>query len=173
MKTLSLLRHAKSSWEEDSLDDHDRPLNVRGRKSAPEIGRWILKREKLPQLILSSTAVRACDTVILAFPEKVRPPVEYDRGLYLANVDALLERLRALPDDVTCAMLVGHNPGLSDLALSLARPNPGNSEAKLRRALEKKLPTAGLVILELPVETWRAVTPEAGKLTLFVSPKDL
>ena len=173
MKTLFLLRHAKSGWDDATLDDHDRPLNARGRKAAPEIGRWALKSGLIPDLILCSTSVRTRDTVALAFPETTRPPVEYDRELYLAPMEVLLARIQDQDDARNALMLVGHNPGLGDLAVALARTGGPAPEEARRRALATKFPTLGFAGFVFAVDRWRDVSPGAGQLTHFVTPKDL
>ena len=120
MKTLLLLRHAKSSWKDDSLDDHDRPLNARGKKEAPKMGQLLLEEHLLPDLILSSDAKRCRRTV-----EKVCEAAGY-RGetilsseLYLANPATYLRALARLSEEVTRVMLVGHNPGMEELLETL------------------------------------------------------
>src|SRR6188474_2183474 len=116
MKILLLLRHAKSSWKDDALDDHDRPLNERGKKEAPKMGQLLLEEHLLPDIILSSDAKRARRTV-----EKVCEAAGY-RGetvltseLYLANTATYLKALSRLPDQVSRALVVGHNPGMEQL----------------------------------------------------------
>jgi len=120
MKTLLLLRHAKSSWKDDSLDDHDRPLNARGKKEAPKIGQLLLAEHLLPDVILSSDAKRCRRTV-----EKVCESAGY-RGetilsseLYLANPATYFRALARLPDEVSRVLVVGHNPGMEELVETL------------------------------------------------------
>ncbi len=121
MLTLSLLRHAKSSWAEPSQDDFDRPLNERGIEAAPAMGKFMAAQKLVPDLILCSTAVRARETLELVRPHLPRATmVEYEDGLYLAATPVLLKRVRAVAADVGHLMLVGHDPGMHGLATKLA-----------------------------------------------------
>ena len=124
MKRLWLLRHAKSSWDEPGLADHDRPLAPRGRKAGKRMRRWAAEHDVRPDLVLCSTAVRARATLDLVAPALGAPDVEIEGGLYHAWADDLLERLRGVPPDSTSVLLIGHNPGLHDLAALLAPPGP-------------------------------------------------
>ncbi|HSG88539.1 MAG TPA: histidine phosphatase family protein [Pseudomonadales bacterium] len=115
-RTLMLLRHGKSSWKDDTVDDFDRPLAGRGKRDGATFGRRLARRLPAPDLVLCSTARRARDTLAFLIPELVDPAVvHYEDGLYLASADALLARLRALTGDPQRVLLVGHNPGLTDL----------------------------------------------------------
>ena len=171
MKTISLLRHAKSDWDDSTLDDHERPLNARGRSSAPRMGRWIAEHLPPPDLILSSTAERTRETVALAFPRLSH--VQFDEGLYLAPPGTLFDRLTKLSEAQASVLLVGHNPGMAALALFLARADGPPEEEKRRRAVQAKFPTAAFASLEMPTERWRTLQPGTGQLTQFVTPKDL
>lgn len=144
MKTLLLLRHAKSSWEDDSLPDHERPLNKRGKKTAPMMGRLIKREGLVPDLILSSTAVRAQKTAEAAAKAcKYHGPVELRDSLYLATSGDLLAEASNVEDDgVTRLMLVGHNPGMEDLVSLLS-------------GRRQTFPTAALAVFELRIERWR------------------
>jgi phosphohistidine phosphatase len=162
LKILSILRHAKSSWSDSSLDDHDRPLNKRGLRDAPRMGNLIREQGLVPDAILSSTARRARETALAVaaaagFPEEVR----FTRSLYGAGPDAFLEALRALPESCGHAMLVAHNPGLEELLAVLV----GTSHT---------LPTAALAVVELPVESWRDLDPPpTGSLRQLYRPREL
>lgn len=166
MRRLHLLRHAKSSWGDPLLPDHERSLAPRGRRAGKRMRRWLVKADVRPGIVLCSSAARARQTLELVQPALGSPEVVSDEGLYLASGEELLQRVRALPDDVLEAMLVGHNPGLHDLALVLA-------DDAGRPALAENLPTGALVTLILPVSSW--VDVEEGKATLasFVKPRDL
>jgi phosphohistidine phosphatase len=122
MKKLFLVRHAKSNWDDPALPDEDRPLNARGRRDAPKMGKRLAKRDVRPDLILSSPARRALKTaeVIAKKLEYRRQDIVVKDRLYAAAADDLLEVLRELPAKVKCVMLFGHNPGLTDLAHRLA-----------------------------------------------------
>lgn len=140
MRTLLILRHAKSSWDHPDLDDYDRPLNKRGRKEAKAVGKFM--RARLPELVLTSTAVRARETVALwQRASRYQGPVEERREFYLAGPERYLEALAGLATRGATTMVVGHNPGLEELVHRLT----GRHE---------ELPTAALAELELPVDSW-------------------
>src|SRR5437764_6878294 len=143
MKRLYVLRHAKSSWDDPAASDHDRPLAPRGRKAAKATARHLREQRVEPELVLCSTARRARQTLERIEPSLGRRAVHVERELYGASADELLERLRAVDDAVGSVMLIGHNPGLEDLILALARPSPR------RREVEAKYPTAALAPLAL------------------------
>ena len=167
MKTLILLRHAKSNWSEPGLADHDRPLAPRGREAAPRMGAWLKAHGPMPELVLCSTATRARETLALALEALgAAPETRFDRGLYLVGAPGVLSRLRRAPDEAATVMVVGHNPDLEQLARRLART--GDAAALAR--LEEKYPTAGLAVIELPVERW-AEAGGSGRLLAFETPK--
>lgn len=169
MVTLLLLRHAKSSWDDPAIEDFDRPLNGRGRRAALRLARHIADASPRPDLILSSPSRRTRDTlapIVEAIGGAVR--VRFEHELYLATAETLLDRVRAAPPRTTALMLVGHNPGLHDLALLLA----GAGDPALRRRLEDKLPTGGLATLTIDAPWPRAVAG-AARLVGFVTPRDL
>jgi len=168
LKTLLLLRHAKSSWSNPSLQDFDRPLNARGETAAGGIGGWLQESGQVPELVLSSTARRAAETWAGVAEALEDPPeVRWDPSLYLAEPDHLLDRIRALPASVGSAMLVGHNPGMEDLARSLARKGDPAALHNLR----VKYPTGGLAIITFDVDRWQDVAPRTGRLELFRTPR--
>lgn len=162
MKTLLVLRHAKSSHDDPELDDHDRPLNHRGRTDAPRMGRLIAREGIVPGAVLASTALRARDTAERAAAAAgFAGPVRRERALYLAEPDGILEILRTVDDGVSTVLVVGHNPGLEELVEMLT----GRSE---------HLPTAALARVRLPVTRWASVaTGTRGSLVGFWRPKDL
>ena len=169
MKRLYLLRHAKASVREDSRDDHERPLSGRGRRAAERLGELLASQAELPQLALCSSARRTKETLERVMPRLDPPPhVQIERDLYLASSAALLARVRALPDEVERVLVVGHNPGMGELAELLASKGPRELLASLRA----KFPTAALAILRLPCAHWREVGGGAH-LEAFVCPKDL
>ena len=167
MKRLFLLRHAKSSWDDPGLADHDRPLAPRGERAAKVIARYLREERIAPDLVLCSSSRRTRETldrIAPALGNEVR--VEIERELYAASADRLLERLRAVDDDVESVMLIGHNPGIEQLALSLA--GDGEKLADVRR----KYPTAALATLEFDGR-WSALEPGTARLADFVKPKQL
>jgi phosphohistidine phosphatase len=167
MKRLYLLRHAKSSWKDTSLPDHDRPLAGRGRRAAKAIARHLREQDLEPQLVLCSTARRARETLDRIQPALGGPTAELEHDLYAASADALLERLRRVPDTVASVMLIGHNPGLQELALDLAGSPHTVSE------LATKFPTAALATLEIPASSWQELDHKTGEIVAFVRPRDL
>lgn len=171
VKTLYLLRHAKSSWADSSLADFERPLNRRGEKAAPRIGAYMHDAGWLPDLVLCSSAARACQTWELAAPLLGREiPVKRLKSLYLATPSRLLGVIRRQPDAVGSLLLIGHNPGLEALAAQLAGPR---SKKKALAAFHDKLPTAALAVLTFEVARWAEVGRGGGRLTHFVTPREL
>jgi phosphohistidine phosphatase len=167
VKRVFLLRHAKSAWDDPSLRDRDRPLAPRGRKAAKRMGRWARKHDVRPQLVLCSSAVRARETLRRMLPGLGDPEVWVEVTLYAASGDTLLERVRALPEEVDDAMLVGHNPGLMELVLLLARPG------SLRERASENVPTGALAVLDLDVQRWSEVSVGSATLDRFVVPREL
>lgn len=168
MHALHLLRHAKSSWDDEDLDDHDRPLSKRGRRDAETIARHLAERGGTPDLVLSSTAARARAT-LEPLLEHVKPRrLLLDRDLYLAPGAKLLEHLREAGEGVGSALLIGHNPGLHELALLLTDPG---SPVELP-PLSGKFPTAALASFRFRSE-WRRLRPHAATLVAFVTPREL
>lgn len=164
---LYLLRHAKSSWDQPDLSDHDRPLAKRGRRPAKAIARYLREHEIAAELVLCSTALRARETLERIEPVLAGSDVRYERPLYGASAGELLERLRAVPDAVGSVMLIGHNPAIDELALALVGPGPA------RRALGPKYPTAALATLAPPGASWRDLDRGEAELVDFVRPRDL
>jgi len=170
MLTLCLLRHAKSSWKDPNLPDHDRPLNSRGRTEAPVMGKEIRKRGLDPDLVLCSTARRTRDTLALVLPElNAEPKIVYEDGLYHGTPREMLDLLHAVAATPSQVLLVGHNPELHAFSLDLI----SSGAAHLKDRLEAKLPTAGLVVLRFPAGAWKDVAVNSGKLELFLTPGDV
>ncbi len=162
MKTLLLMRHAKSSWKDDSLNDHERPLKKRGRKDAKLIAKVIDKKDLVPDLILCSTAVRAKETAEIVV-EKLgyEKEIRYMRDLYMCEPEDFIEILQSLENSFEKVMLVAHNPGL-EAYLQIV---DGEIEA---------LPTGGLAYMALAVDDWADLTIESmGDLIGFWNPKEL
>jgi phosphohistidine phosphatase len=163
MKRLFLLRHAKSSWDDAGLADRDRPLAPRGRRATKAMAQHLRDEKISPSLVLCSPARRTRETL-----EGVDPGGEakIEDDLYGASENELLERLREVPDATESVMLIGHNPAIQELALSLAG-------AGGRRAdMERKFPTAALATLTVP-DHWRELGPGSAELVAFVTPKEL
>lgn len=169
--TLGLLRHAKSAWDDPTLDDFDRGLSPRGIKAAPLMGKTMRKLGLRPDLILCSTALRTRATLALVLPELKLPAadVRYDERLYLTPPVTLLDVLADVPADKPAVLMVGHNPGLHALALELT----GSGERQARTELATKFPTAALAVLTFEATSWRDVRAGSGRLVQFLTPKGL
>ncbi len=171
MKTILLLRHAKSAWGQPGLDDHDRPLNKRGERAAEAMAEHIVHNAPRPDLILCSTAVRTRQTLAPLIHRLVppAPPIALEKGLYLATEGELLVRLRAVGEDVHTVLLIGHNEGIGELASALA----GDGDPALLALLQEKFPTGTLATLQLDEAPWRDLAPGAAELMAFVRPRDI
>lgn len=169
MKTLLLLRHAKSDWGKPCLDDFDRPLNSRGRRAAPRMAVLIGSEDLSPDLVWCSTAARAWETWSLMAPDlSDDAEVASREDLYLASREELLAVARTAPDYAERLMIVAHNPGLHDLAVSLATTS--NVPAELTQ-LKGGLPTSALAIISFCVDVWADIAN--GRLLRFVRPQQL
>jgi phosphohistidine phosphatase len=166
-KTLYLLRHAKSSWDDLSLPDHERPLARRGRRAC-ELIAFHLDREHIgPQLVLCSSATRARETLeLVGLGSHAGAEVLIEDGVYEPTAADLLARLRLVDDEVASVLLVGHHPAIQDLAVCLA------SSGERRSDLARKFPTAALATLTWN-GGWTALDPAAAELVAFVTPKEL
>jgi phosphohistidine phosphatase len=164
MKTLTLLRHAKSGWDDMSLRDFDRRLNAKGKRAAATVGRHMRDQGLGYDLVVASPAVRVMETLdgVASGYGRSLDPV-WDKQLYLASATTLLDIVQALPSEHRSVLLVGHNPGLEDLTLLLA-VDPGEAE--------EKYPTATLAELTVG-ERWADARPGSATLTRFVRPRDL
>jgi phosphohistidine phosphatase len=167
-RQLLLLRHAKSSWDDLSLDDHDRPLNKRGRKAAAAMREEILSRGLAPDLALVSTALRARQTWEALSPWPQPPAVAFTRELYHAPPTTMLDLVRQVEDSARSVMIVGHNPGLMELAILLI----GADESVAARRLVSRYPTAALALFELD-GPWAGLGADSAALKDFVVPKEL
>lgn len=162
MKTLLVLRHAKSSWKYNNLADHDRPLNKRGKHDAPRMGALLVKQDLVPDVIISSTAKRAAATAkAVAMDCDYGGEIQYTRHLYGAWPDDYIELLNELDSDVSHVMVVGHNPGIEDLVEEL-------SGEWIR------MPTAALAQIDFDIDRWSELSLEAsGRLVNVWRPKEL
>jgi phosphohistidine phosphatase len=168
-RVLYLLRHAKSSWDDPDLPDHDRPLAARGKKALPRLRRYVSDAGVAPTLVLCSSARRAvstCEGIIEALPGE--PVVQVEDGLYTASGNRLLDRLREVDEEMTGVLLIGHNPGLHSLAVSLV----GRGDEDLRAQLAAAFPTGALATLMVP-DLWADLAPSATILRDFVVPRQL
>jgi phosphohistidine phosphatase len=156
MKRLYVLRHAKSSWDDADLADHDRPLSGRGRRAADAIGRHLRAHGIEPELVLCSSAARTRETLA-----RIGLEGTIERELYGAGAGELLARLRDVPPGIQSVLVIGHNPGMHDLALALSG-EPGD-----------KYPTGALATIELDIGDWSAIAPGSGRMIGFVRPREL
>ncbi|MEE8236023.1 MAG: histidine phosphatase family protein [Gammaproteobacteria bacterium] len=160
-KRITLLRHAKSSWKDASVPDRDRPLNRRGSKSAPDMGKRLADRGVRPSLLLTSPAKRARETARLIARE-LNYPLEFiqsESELYLATPETILQVVARQDDGFNDVMLFGHNPGITELANQLGDRNIDN------------VPTCGVVGIELDVQEWAEIVAADGKTVFFDYPK--
>lgn len=167
MRTLHLLRHAKSSWEDETLTDHERPLSPRGIRDAKRIAKHLGTLHAPPEVVLLSSAVRTRQTLDLVKRSVGEATVQVEDGLYGASAEALLERLRGIPEPVHSALVIGHNPGLQELVLLLAAPSP------LLAEVTAKFPTGALATLALGDRTWRSVSQGGAELVGYTTPRKL
>jgi phosphohistidine phosphatase len=171
-KQLFLLRHAKSSWKDLSLPDHDRPLNKRGRKAAAAIRRLVRSEGIHPGLICVSSALRTLQTLEALQPWDEQPEVEVTDALYLAPAQQILERLRQIPESTRAVLVIGHNPGLQELAVLLVGGDDHVAEDALARRLADSFPTGALA--EFTVDcSWSRIDRGSGRPTRYVTPREL
>jgi phosphohistidine phosphatase len=164
-RRLMLLRHAKSDWPD--VPDRDRPLAKRGKRDAPVVGRWLREHGYLPDVVVCSAARRTRQTWDLMAPELGgSPSVTFEPRAYAASAMTLLYLVRELPAAPTSALLIGHNPGIEELATSLAEPPDGGDAPGLR------FPTAAMAVLEF-AGAWADLAPATARLLAFATPADL
>jgi phosphohistidine phosphatase len=170
MKVLTLLRHAKSSWDDPVARDFDRPLNRRGRLAARAVGREMRACGLQFDCALASPAVRVMETladVADGYGSAIAP--KWDKRIYLASTDMLLDVIREADAACDTLLLVGHNPGMESLALTLT----DGGEGPLRRELALKYPTGTLAEIRLAIASWDDIAAGTGELTRFIRPRDL
>ena len=167
MHRLILLRHAKAEMSKPGMSDHDRDLIDRGREAMAKIGAYMARHALSPDRVLCSTARRARVTWEVAAAQLDHSPaVVYERGVYNASANALIDLVRATDDQVHSLMVVGHNPGLHEFADRLI----ASGDLDHRERLKEKLPTAGLVVIDFTFERWAELRARAGRLERFVAP---
>ncbi|MFD1873793.1 SixA phosphatase family protein [Hymenobacter bucti] len=164
MKTLYLMRHAKSSWSFDELSDRERPLNDRGRDDAPRMGQALAKRHIVPALFVSSPAVRALSTAVLVARELEYPhdKIVVEPAIYEADLDELLGVIRGLPDAAASVLLTGHNPTVTDVANYLL-PKGG---------LTSEMPTAAILCLHFRADSWAEAGPANAEFYFYDHPRN-
>jgi len=168
-KQLFVLRHAKSSWEDPGLDDHDRPLAPRGRRAVKLLGQHIHDSGITPDLVLCSSSRRTLETL-----ESVAPGGEVliEPELYAASASEIIERLRQVPDEVGSVMVIGHNPASQTLVLRLVGDDPAGSDGSDLSDVQRKFPTGALATLRFNC-AWSELAPGRAHLAAYVRPKSL
>ncbi|HEV2594088.1 MAG TPA: histidine phosphatase family protein [Sphingomicrobium sp.] len=170
MKRLTVLRHAKSRWDDLVIGDFNRPLNERGWLAAKRIGRELRKRDFHFDFVLASPAARVRETIDgVENKFSFNAPIKFEQRMYLAAEELLLSLVRDFPESVRHPLLVGHNPGLQSLLLDLSK----NDDEGLRDRVADKFPTAALAVLDLPAQRWTEVEPKSGWIKELVLDKDL
>jgi len=160
-RTLILMRHAKSSWDDPFLPDHDRPLNKRGRSAAHAIGNWLRDHELLPDEVISSTSRRTCETF-----EGLRLPVAptFTRRLYHADIAAIWQVLASAKGQTV--LLLGHNPGCADFAANVVAHPPDHDRFE-------DYPTCATLVADLPINDWTEARPHTATVRTFIIPREL
>ena len=162
---LVLIRHAKSSWDDFSIDDHDRQLNERGRRSAPAIGQWIADTSDIPTEVLCSDAKRTKETLDLMMEQwPTTPAVRYVHSLYLAPATTMLAELKTANAPIVA--MIGHNPGIGSFACGLVHDRPDHPKYA-------SYPTCATAIIDFDVAQWSDVTAASGRVVDFTTPREL
>jgi phosphohistidine phosphatase len=168
VKMLYLLRHLKSSWDDDTLADHDRPLAPRGRKAGQRMARHLQTAGVTPELVLCSPSVRTRQTLEAVREAIGEPDARFPGELYAASREELLAVLRGVEPDVASVLVIAHNPGLEDLAVTLA----GRGDDEARQRLREKFPTGAFATLSFD-GAWATLAPGECELAAFVVPREL
>jgi phosphohistidine phosphatase len=165
-RTLIVMRHAKSDWATGAVDDADRPLNARGHRDAPRMGRWLAQQRYVPDYVVASPAVRTLTTAQLVCEALGLDcaNVQTDPDIYLADKRQLLRVLARCPDDCRTVLLVGHNPGMEALVNHLAAPTMASGV--------NLMPTAAVAVIALPAD-WSQLAQGEGRLIVRMTPKSL
>lgn len=164
MKKLILIRHAKSSWDDASIKDHDRILSERGLNDAPLVGKFLNKKNIIPDFVITSTAKRAAQTteyVLKELDKDIR--IRYDKNLYLTGSGKIIDIISKIEDDIKVLMVIGHNPDMPVLVERLTN----------KHFLHPKFSTAGVAIIDFEIESWSEIKSTHGNLELFITPKML
>lgn len=170
MLRLLLLRHAKSDRSEPAMRDHDRPLNARGRRDAPKMGEYLARNTLTPDFAIVSTARRTRETWSLVSSVLAQPPrPQLEQRLYDASARTIFNVIAACEADVHTLLVIGHNPGMHELAITLV----ATGDTRARAQLSEKFPTCGLAVIDFPVAGWAEMRSRSGTLERFVSPRML
>jgi phosphohistidine phosphatase len=171
MKTLILMRHAKSAWDDPHQKDIDRPLSTRGRKAAPRMGEWLAGEAYRPDVVLCSAARRTRETLELLRPHLPKNvSVQFLPGLYMGAPREMMIEIGKVPATAQSVMLLGHNPGMESLAGLLTG---GGGDEKALGAMHSKFPTAAIAVLGFNIGKWDEIAPGSGILRAFKRPRDL
>ena len=170
MKTIFLLRHAKSSWDDVRLDDFDRPLSSRGIKSCKKMGKYLKKNKLIPDIVYCSSAIRAKQTweVVNRIVE-IKENILYEDSLYMSDFSNFINIIKKTKNNFKNLMIVSHNPGIENLALELSKDK--NNE--IYEKINIKFPTGALIIIKFDLNNWSKVDCKKGKLYEFIKPKEL
>lgn len=171
MKTLTLLRHAKSGWTDSVARDFDRPLNGKGKRAAEMMGRHLKSQGVRFEHAVASPALRVIETlehVAVGYGSDLAP--QWDKRIYLASAATLLDVVHSLPPGADHVLITGHNPGLEDLVLMLV---PDTEDQPLRTEVQMKYPTASVATLTIEVDRWDAVSAQSARFASFTRPRDL
>ncbi|WP_157215622.1 SixA phosphatase family protein [Flavisphingomonas formosensis] len=171
MKRLTLLRHAKSGWDDPVSRDFDRPLNGKGHRAARAMGQHMRDLGMRFDHVVASPALRVVETlgeVWTGYGRTLDP--HYDRRIYLASAATLLDVVQETPDEASSLLLSGHNPGMEELILLLV---PDRDDDATRDRVEEKFPTASVAELQFDVDHWADIKPGGGRIARFVRPRDI
>ena len=170
MKRLTVLRHAKSSWDDPKLADFNRPLNERGWKAARRLGRELSKRGVSFDLVLASPAARVRETLDGVTEKlKLNAEIRFEPQIYEASEATLLQLVRKAPDAVRDLLIAGHNPGLQEMVFAITK----RDSKGLRDRAGSKFPTGAYAVIELPVKSWSEIVSGSGEIVELIVPKDL
>lgn len=170
MARLFLLRHAKSSWDDPALSDFERPLNIRGRASAPTMGRHMADHSLLPDVILCSSARRTRETLAGLLPHLTGDmEIRLMKAIYTSSEGTYVPLLRKAGGEAKRLLLIGHNPAIQETALALI----GHGNPAFIEEIRGKFPTAGLAVIDLPTDDWSALAPGSGRIVAFFRPREL
>ena len=170
MPRLLLLRHAKSAWDDPGLADFDRPLNPRGRRSAPLMGRHMAEHALLPDRVLCSTSRRTRETFAGLLPFFTHElDVQFSRALYDSSPQEYVDLIRTAGESARTLLVIGHNPTMRTLTLGLT----GAGNPALLAEVEAGFPTGGLAVIDFPERNWSGLRPEGGRIVAFFPPREL
>ena len=170
MKKVSFLRHAKSDWAVPFASDHDRPLAERGKKASQKMKEFLSKKKGLFEIVFSSTAFRAVETIEIIRQPLINTDVIFDKNLYTFDDNVLIDIISQISDEYSSVLIVGHNPAIQEAVLRLSS---SNSSSDLIRRLETKYPTGAFSSLSSDISSWSHTGDTLFELTDFVCPKDL